>query len=168
MTQLPRPALRALGTSAAGTARSLAAKVAAGAAVVVLALAVGSPTALAESPSHRSGALSVTKECSQFTGAAGSFCTITGSNLKAIKPGSRVIYAKAVGATSLDTNIVLDTGHGNRAFGHVILDLATGTGTVTLNGGTGHFRHFHAKAAVSNTGGVNFAWNGTYRFSPDD
>ena len=168
MTQLPRPALRALRTSVAVTARSLAAKVAAGAAVVVLALAVGSPTALAESHSPRSGVLSVTKECSQFHGQAGGFCTITSSNLKAIKPGSRVIYAKAAGATGLDTRIVLDTGPGNRAFGHVILDFATGTGTVTLNGGTGHFRHFHAKAAVSNTGGVNWAWNGTYRFSPDD
>jgi len=59
-------------------------------------------------------------------------------NLKAIKPGSRVIYAKAAGATGLDTNIVLDTGSGNQAFGHVILDFASGTGTVTLNGGTGH------------------------------
>jgi hypothetical protein len=37
-----------------------------------------------------------------------------------------------------------------------------------LTGGTGHFRHFHAKAAVSNTDGVNWAWKGTYRFSPDD
>jgi hypothetical protein len=46
-------------------------------------------------------------------------------------------------------------------------DFATRTGAVTLNGGTGHFRHFHAKAAVSNTGGVNWAWNGTYRFGSD-
>jgi len=117
---------------------------------------------------HRTGSLRLTKECSQFHGQAGGFCTITTSNLKMIKPGSRVIYLKAAGNTGLDTNIVLDAGHGNKAYGHVVLDFATGTGTVTLNGGTGHFRHFHAKAAVSNTGGVNWAWNGTYRFSPDD
>jgi hypothetical protein len=168
MTQLPRSALRRLGISAAVSARSFAAKVAAGAAVVVLALAVGSPTALAESQSPRSGVLSLTKECSQFHGQAGGFCTITSSDLKVIRPGSRVIYTKAAGATGLDTDIVLYTGPGNSAFGHVVLDFATGTGTVTLNGGTGHFRHFHARAAVTFIGGVNWAWNGTYRFSPHD
>jgi hypothetical protein len=168
MTQLPRPALRGLGTSVAVTARSLGAKVAAGAAVVVLAFVVGAPAALADSASPRSGELSVTKECSEFTGLAGSFCTITTSNLKAIKPGSRVIYADAAGAAGLNTDIVLYTGPGNSAFGHVVLNFGTKTGKVTFNGGTGHFRHFHAKAAVSNTGGVNWAWNGTYRFSTDD
>ena len=55
----PRPASRGLGTSVAVTARSLTVKVADGAAVVVLALAVGFPTALAESQSPRSGVLSV-------------------------------------------------------------------------------------------------------------
>lgn len=140
MTQLPRPPLRGL----------------------------GSPTALAESQSPRSGVLSVTKECSQYQGQAGGFCTITSSSLKAIKPGSRVVYAKAAGATGLDTDIVLDSGPGNRAFGHVILDFVTGTGTVTLNGGTGHFRHFRAEADVSDAGGGNWAWDGTYRLSTDD
>jgi len=170
MTQLPRPVIRQLGTSAAVTARSFAAKVAAAAAVIVLAFVVGAPAALADSASPRSGVLSVTKECSEFTGLAGSFCTITTSNLKAIKPGSRVVYTDAVaaGAAGLDTDIVLYTGPGNSAFGHVILDFGTGTGTVTLNGGTGKFRHFHATAAVSTTDGVNWAWNGSYSFGPDD
>jgi hypothetical protein len=120
------------------------------------------------SASPRTGALHVTKECSQFTGAAGSFCTITTSNLRAIKPGSRVIYTSAAGSAGLDTDIVLDTGPGNHAFGHVVLDFATGTGTVRLNGGTGRFRHFHARAAVSHTGGFDWAWQGTYSFSSDD
>jgi DNA-binding beta-propeller fold protein YncE len=34
----------------------------------------------------------VTKECSAYTGLAGSFCTITSSNLKAIQDGSKVVY----------------------------------------------------------------------------
>src|SRR2546421_1893495 len=54
---------------------------------------------------RRSGALHVTKECSQYTGLAGSFCTITSSNLKQIAVGSRVVYAKAAGATSANTDI---------------------------------------------------------------
>jgi hypothetical protein len=125
-------------------------------------------TQLPDSESPRSGVLNVTKECSHFTGAAGSFCTITSSNLEAIKPGSRVIYTDAAGAAGLDTDIVLDTGPGNSAFGHVKLDLATGIGTVSFDGGTGEFRHFHATADVSSTDGVNWGWNGSYRFSPDD
>ena len=117
---------------------------------------------------HRTGSLHLTKECSQFHGQAGGFCTITTSNLKIIKPGSRVIYLKAAGPTGLDTNIVLDAGHGNKAYGHVVLDFATGTGTVRLNGGIGKFDDFHARAAVSFIAGVDWAWNGTYHFTEDD
>jgi hypothetical protein len=173
MTQLPRPVIRQLGTSAAVTARSFGAKVAAAAAVIVLAFVVGAPAALADSASPRHGVLSVTKECSEFTGLAGSFCTIKTSNLKAIKPGSRVIYTDAAGAAGLDTNIVLYTGPGNSAFGHVVLNFGTKTGTVTFNGGTGKFRHFHAIADVSSTDlnpsdFVNWAWIGSYSFGPDD
>jgi len=124
------------------------------------------------SASPRTGALDITKECSQYAGQTGGFCTITESNLKMIQPGSRVIYADAAGATGLDTDIVLATGPGNSAFGHVVLDFATGTGTVTFNGGTGQFRHFHASAAVSYTGDADhpydWGWEGTYSFSPDD
>jgi hypothetical protein len=59
--------------------------------------------------SRRSGALQVTKECSEYTGQVGSFCTITSSNVKAIEVGSRIVYGHAPGATSLDSDIVLDT-----------------------------------------------------------
>jgi len=108
--------------------------------------------------------LHITKNCKDYQGAAGDFCTITTSNVKAIKPGSRVFYKSAASATSLDTNLVIRTGHGNRTFGHVVLDRTTGTGTVRLNGGTGKFRHFHAVAAVSYISGFDFAWDGTYHF----
>jgi hypothetical protein len=113
-------------------------------------------------------ALHITKNCKDYHGGAGEFCTITTSNLRLIKPGSRVIYKSAAGLTSLDSDIVLRTGHGNRAFGHVVLDFVTATGTVRLNGGTGRFRHFHARVAVSYIGGpdgFDWAWDGTYHFS---
>ena len=132
-----------------------------------------SPSASAVAPSlsassPRSGALHVTKECSAYMGQAGGFCTITSSNVKAIEVGSRIVYASAAGAASLDSDIVLDTpGPGNNAaFGHCALDFATGLGLCTLSGGTGKFTHVRMRADVSYLGGPNWAWDGTYSSSP--
>jgi hypothetical protein len=120
--------------------------------------------------SPRSGDLHVTKECSAYAGRAGEFCTITSSNLKQIEVGSRVVYAKAAGATSLDSDVVLDPpGPGNNiAFGHCALEFATGLGRCTFSGGTGKFTQFHASVVVSYLGGRNWAWDGTYSFRPRD
>jgi hypothetical protein len=41
--------------------------------------------------------LHVTKECSNYDGTAGSFCTITSSNLNELKVGSAVFYDQAAG-----------------------------------------------------------------------
>ena len=116
----------------------------------------------------RSGALHVTKNCSQYTRLAGGFCTITSSNLAQIEVGSKVIYAVASGATVLESDVVLNPpGPGNNAaFGHCHLDLATGVGLCTFSGGTGKFTHFAATANVSALGNRNWAWNGTYSFDP--
>jgi hypothetical protein len=134
-------------------------------AAAILSLAVMVP-AVAATP--RSGDIHITKECSEFNGAAGEHCTITSSNVPAIPRGSRVIYLAAADFTNgvLDTNIVLDPpGPGNnRAFGHVHLDLQTGTGLVTFSGGTGVFTWFHGRADVSALGGYDWGWEGTYRF----
>ena len=126
--------------------------------------------AFAPSLAARSGDLHVTKECSEYTGQAGSFWTITSSNVKAIEVGSRVVYAQAAGAASLDSDVTLDLpGRGNnKAFGHCALDFATGIGLCTFSGGTGKFTHFQARADVSSLGGPNWAWDGTYRMGPHD
>ncbi|MGZ4391588.1 MAG: hypothetical protein ACXVRK_05635, partial [Gaiellaceae bacterium] len=71
--------------------------------------------------SPRSGALSVTKECSGYTGFAGSFCTITSSSLAAIPVGSRINYLQPADLfTPAGSDVVLDTpGPGNNeAFGN--------------------------------------------------
>jgi hypothetical protein len=116
----------------------------------------------------RSGALHVTKECSQYTRLAGGFCTITSSNLKAIKVGTRVVYAVASGPTVLNSDVVLDPpgpGH-STAFGHVVLDLATGQGVVTISGGTGKFTWLRASVVVSRIDRTlrTWSWDGTYSF----
>jgi hypothetical protein len=134
----------------------------------VSSLTAAAPSSSASSP--RSGALHVTKNCGEYTLLAGSFCTITSSNLEQIEVGSRVVYAAAAGATSLDSDIVLDLpGPGNNtAFGHCALSLKTGRGLCTFSGGTGKFTWFHASVDISPLGNGNFAWDGTYSFSPRD
>ena len=116
--------------------------------------------------SPRSGALHVTKECSEYTGLADSFCTITSSSLSAIKVGSRVVYLQASGSAALDSDVVLVVGPGNFALGHCTVDNTTGSGHCTYSGGIGQFTGFRASVDVTYLGGPNFAWNGTYSFRP--
>jgi hypothetical protein len=114
----------------------------------------------------RSGELHVTKECSQYTGLAGGFCTITGSNLNAIDAGMKVIYASAADFTTLtlDSDLVLAGPGNNDAYGHVVLDLSTGLGTLRFTGGTGRFSGFQADVNV--TCAATCAWDGSYSFTP--
>jgi hypothetical protein len=109
----------------------------------------------------------VTKECSAYTGAAGSFCTITSSNIEQIGVGSKVFYDQAAGIPTdlLDSNVVLDAGSGNRAVGRCTLDLETGLGLCTFSDGTGQFTGFQARVDVS-CSGASCSLDGTYRFSP--
>ena len=124
-------------------------------------------TAGSATSTERSGALHATKECSQYNGQAGSFCTITSSNLHAVDAGSKVVYAQAAGAAGLDSDLVLYTGPGNSAFGHVTLSWATLSGVVTFSGGTGQFRGFHASVIVTYNPVTNlWYWDGTYSFNP--
>jgi hypothetical protein len=125
----------------------------------------------ADLSSGRSGTFHVDKECREYTGQAGDFCTIESSTLKAIKAGSRVIYAEAAAANGLlDTRVVLDTpGRGkSKAFGRCKIDLGTGTGQCDFSGGTGTFKGFRAHVEVLPLGDLRFEWNGTYSFSRDD
>lgn len=116
--------------------------------------------------------LLVTKECSQYDGKAGSFCTITSSSLGQITVGSTVFYAQAAGipAGLLDSNVVLDAGEGNRAVGRCTLDLVTGLGLCTFSDGTGEFTGLNARVRVSalDAQGLNWLWEGNYTFDSRD
>ena len=141
-----------------------------GLAATTLAFNTGGTTISASS--ERTRPLHVTKECSQYTGAAGSFCTITSSNINRIKVGSRVYYDQAFGipAGLLDSNVILDAGDGNRAVGRCTLDAATGVGLCTFSDGTGRFAGFNARVDVSalDAQGLNWGWEGTYSLGPRD
>jgi hypothetical protein len=116
----------------------------------------------------RSGFLQVDKECSEYKGQSGQFCTITSSNISEITPGSKVVYTQPAGipAGVLDSNVLLDAGHGSRAIGRCTLDLATGLGLCTFSDGTGSFAGFHARVDVTPPKDQtdDWHWRGTYRF----
>ena len=118
------------------------------------------------SASPRSGALHVTKECSEFE--TGSFCTILTSNVKAIEAGSKIHYLlPAEIGTPSGSDVILDLpGHGNnQAFGNCSL----ASGVCTFSGGTGKFTGFQARVVVTaNSDFSIWYWNGTYSFNPRD
>jgi hypothetical protein len=140
--------------------------------VLFAAVALLLPLSAVSASAPRSGALHVTKECSEYTGAAGSFCTITSSNINAIRVGTRVVYASGAGDPTpgmLKSDLVLDGPGTNTAFGHVVLDLTTMTGVVTFSGGTGEFTHFRAGPIVVACPALpDCSWDGPYSFGPRD
>ena len=140
--------------------------------ILVLILAVGIAATAGFTTSERSGALHVIKECSAYDPTtAGSFCTITSSSINAITAGMRVVYASAADLNTgmLDSDLVIDGPGHNAAFGHVVLDLHTLSGVVTLSGGTGRFTHFHAGTlTVTCPAFPVCSWDGPYRFSTHD
>src|SRR5262245_58035898 len=140
--------------------------------VVAVAFALSAATTSVSASPERSRTLRVTKECSEYEGKAGQFCTITGSNLGIIKVGSRVYYDQPDGIPEgmLDSNVILDAGYGNRAVGRCTVDGTTGQGLCTFSDGTGRFAGFNARVRVSPPlpGDVNWRWEGTYSFNPLD
>ena len=122
------------------------------------------------SAAAQNGQLHLAKECSQYTGAPGGFCTFTSSNLAQIRVASRVYYSQAPGTPpGLDSNVVLDdmTGLGNRAVGRCTLDFQTFLGLCTFSDGTGDFAGFEARVDVDcRPSGSPCTWDGTYSFRP--
>ena len=113
----------------------------------------------------RSGTLHLTKECSEYTGEAGAFCTVTSSNVDAIPIGSVIVYAEADTADGgSDTDLVINTPNGDTAYGHVVLDGPTQTGTVTLAGGTGQLANLAADLVVAPLAAPSYSWDGPYSY----
>ena len=117
----------------------------------------------------QNGPLHVVKECSEWQGKAGDFCTITESSLPAITAGTRVYYDQAAGVPSgfLDSNVLLYAGANDWAVGRCTVD-ATDHGLCTFTDGVGQFAGFSARVTVSvaDRGLPYFDWTGSYSFSP--
>jgi hypothetical protein len=138
---------------------------------VTLTLSLTKGTASVSAQSGRSGILHVTKNCSAFTGAPASFCTITSSNLSEIKAGSKVFYDQPTVFPTptglLDSLAVINVGTGDFAVGRCTLDNTTNLGICTFSDGVGGLAGFHARIDVSSRDGINYTWNGTYGFGPE-
>jgi hypothetical protein len=146
--------------------------------LVALALSVG--TRVASAQYNRSGPLHITKNCSNFTGLAGTYCTVTSSNLPEIPANSTVVlYTQGATAApessgiAFDSNAVLFVGFGNWAVGRCTLDsrqYAGNYGLCTFSDGVGALTGFTARVNVTpfeNTANdVNYHWDGTYSFNP--
>jgi predicted ester cyclase len=122
------------------------------------------PAPSASTGAPRSGTLHLTKECSEYTGQAGSFCTVVSSNFAAIPAGSVIVYEAAdTPDGGSDTDLVINTPNGDVAYGHVVLDGPTQTGTVTLAGGTGQLADLKAYLVVAPQA-PNYSWDGPYSY----
>jgi hypothetical protein len=133
--------------------------------LVPVLLAAGVVATTSSGGNARSGALHVTKECSQYQPVAGAFCTIRSSNIPAIKAGMKVVYASAPGPVALESNIVISFSGGDSAgYGHVWVNNTTGAGRITVNGGTGLFSGLRVEAVVSVDEHGIWHWDGTYSY----
>lgn len=129
----------------------------------VLAFTILAPAVSASTP-H---ALSLTKDCSKFTGAVPSYCTVTTSNLAAIPVGARIWYYGPVLSSTvfLSSTIVVDDGHHNTATGYCNLDARSGIGLCILWKGTGALTGFHAIVNVSVDAAGLWHYDGRYYFT---
>jgi hypothetical protein len=137
-------------------------------AVVTLA-GFGLPGSAASSRSQAQGTkpFHATKDCSGYTGLIGAYCTIRSSNVKALKPGSKIFYFQKSGKAALDSDIGIYAGPGNVTTGHCLLHLASGIGLCMLSDGTGTLAGFHARVRVTADHTIPnlWHWDGTYGFS---
>ena len=132
---------------------------------VFLTRALSTGAASVSADSARNGQLHIIKDCTHF---GDDYCTITSSNLPAIKVGSKVYYsqpgAPLTADLGLDSNVVLYVGVGDWAVGRCTLD-GNGSGLCTFSDGVGQLAGFTARVNVAYIGGPNYSWNGTYSFS---
>jgi hypothetical protein len=149
------------------------------AALAALVVSMSTGVAPAAASNAQNGQIHVTKDCSTYTGAAGSYCTIQSSNLAEIPVGSKVFYDQPYGIPApngpsapgmLDSNIVLYAGFGNWAVGRCTLNVDGSTGICTFSDGVGPLAGFSARVNVTYTPTPTdpalFAWDGTYSFNP--
>ena len=137
-------------------------------AVVLLAalgLCVSAASSQDQTP-RKTKAFHATKDCSGFSGLVGAYCTVRTSNVKALKPGSRIFYVQQNTPAGVDSDIVIYVRRGTVATGHCVLRAATGKGLCTISNGTGKLAGFRLRVRVTADTSIQglYHWDGTYSF----
>jgi hypothetical protein len=143
-----------------------------------LVFSIAAPTRSAAQEGQR-GQIHVQKVCpttgpnATFTGAPGSYCTITVSDFAALPANVTKVYydepqALPIGTVAFrDSKVIVYVGTGNWATGRCTVDFSTGSGLCGVSDGMGTLAGFSARINVR----IDFAtgityWDGTYGFSP--
>lgn len=109
--------------------------------------------------------LTLSKECSQFSGGVPSFCTVIASNVPALRTGAKILYYGPVlkNPAFISSNVVIDNGSGDTAIGNCIVDIAAGPkGVCAFHAGSGALAGFMAIAQVTVDAKQVWHWEGSY------
>ena len=131
--------------------------------LAALGLCLSAASAQSQAP-RQTKPFHATKDCSGHTGLP--YCTVRKSNVKALKPGSKIFYLAPDSSTMLDSDIAIYVEPGTDAIGHCLLHLASGKGLCTVSVGTGALAGFRARVRVTTDPSVPglYHWDGTYSF----
>lgn len=131
--------------------------------LAITASGFAAPVIAADAPKMEK--LTLSKECSQYSGDLPSFCTVLESNLPALKTGTKVLYYGPVTSNPAfsSNNVVLDTGDGSTAIGNCIVDFGAGPkGICAFYGGSGALAGFSAIVQVTVDAKQIWHWDGSY------
>jgi hypothetical protein len=138
--------------------------VAGGLSALSLGIAVlATPVAAADAPKMQP--LTLSKDCSQYSGAMPSVCTVLESNVPALKNGTKILYYGPVNDSPAfsSSNVVLDNGAGDTAMGNCIVDNAAGPkGMCAFYAGSGSLTGFMAIVQVTVDAKQVWHWDGSY------
>jgi hypothetical protein len=112
------------------------------------------------------GIAQILLDCTNYTGAAGSSCTVSSSNIEEI-PVRTVLYhlqAANIVPGLLDTSIVYDAGNGNRMSGHCTTDLVSSIGVCLIMYGSGDLAGIEGYLDIAPVSPPAFSATGPYHF----
>ena len=134
-----------------------------GAVALLVGSALGTPAPAADAPKMQ--ALTLSKECSQYSGGVPSFCTVLESSLPALTKGTKVLYYGPItnNPAFSSNNVVLDDGAGDTAMGNCIVDFGAGPkGICAFYAGSGSLAGFSAIVHVTVDAKQVWHWEGSY------
>jgi hypothetical protein len=137
------------------------------AALTVGTLSLALPALAADPPKMEP--LSLSKECSQYSGNNPSFCTVLESSLPSLKAGTKILYYGPVtnNPAFSSNNVLIDNGAGSTAMGNCIVDFGAGPhGICAFYAGSGALEGFSAIVQVTVDDKSVWHWEGSYARAP--